>query len=98
MKKIACLSLLLAPLSAFAANPKPSVQMLESRFASASASKGLADALQKHVDVTPYRQVKAQVIFNARHQPDHLLVHLLAKGFHRVELMSVALDRDLHLG
>ncbi len=44
-----------------------------------------------------YREVKARVVYNGV-TPDHVLVSLFVKGFHRMNFASVSLDKAYNLG
>lgn len=47
-------------------------------------------------DITQYRNIKVQVIYNAKHQPDHVLVYLFSKAFHRVNVARININARYH--
>lgn len=81
MKLFAAASLIALSSAAFAA-PKATVTVLNGDPATAQKVRDL-------IDVDSYRNVKVQTIYNDAGKPDHLLVHLFAKGYHRVTFAAI---------
>lgn len=50
-----------------------------------------------HFNLNSVREIRVQLIVNKKHQPDHLLVYLLAKQQHKVEMARVDVDADLNV-
>ncbi len=60
------------------------------------ASVNLAAALSPLFDGSEYREVRAQLIDGEPGEPDHALVYLLSKRFHKVDFAAVELDAQHH--
>ena len=90
---LASLVVLLLSGSAYA-----SPRMMATESSGAAPSAQLQQQFTQEVDrlfpAANYREVRFQVIYNGT-TPDHLLVYLFAKGKHRVDFASVALDSNL---
>jgi hypothetical protein len=52
--------------------------------------------IKDHIDVDHYKNVKIQIIYNANHQPDHLLAYLFSKKFHHVDVTKIPLGNASH--
>jgi hypothetical protein len=52
----------------------------------------IAQYVKANIDVSQYREIRAQIINNAQQEPDHVLLHLLSKEYHRVDFASARLD------
>jgi hypothetical protein len=78
---------------------KTPIKILESKYSKDHLipKAKLIAGLQKKFNATDYREVRAQVIFNEKQEPDHLLVYLHSKKFHRVDLSAVKLDSNYNL-
>jgi len=60
----------------------------------AHSPTAVLDSLRALYRDADYREIRAQVIANSEGEPDHLLVYLLARGEHRVDFSSIAIDRE----
>lgn len=50
-----------------------------------------------HFNLNLLREIRVQLIVNKKHQPDHLLVYLLAKKRHKVEMARIDVDAQLNV-
>jgi hypothetical protein len=90
MKRLLLVSLLLSVSAAHA-----SVELLNSKFLKLNVpQQKILNTLKDRFDVNQFRAVKGQVIYNAEGTPDHVLVYLFSKRFHKVEFASLPLDQN----
>lgn len=85
---------LLAFRSIFAAE---SVVILSSKFADQNKIPKLKvnKIIEQKVDMSLYRTIKVQVIYHAT-KPEHLLVYLFSKQYHRVDLSRINIDSEFN--
>ncbi len=99
VKKIPVLSLLLSSLlfsgSLYADTPITILDTKTKTSAKQSINM-LTQIIKQQFDLSQFREIKLQLIVNRQHQPDHLLVYLLAKEMHVVEMARVDIDRGFH--
>lgn|SRR3990167_4021984 len=58
---------------------------------------GKIDAIIKsNFQVDQYRNIKVQVIYNAAHSPDHILVYLFSKKYHSVDVAKVKINSQFY--
>ncbi|MDR3476473.1 MAG: hypothetical protein P4M14_00395 [Gammaproteobacteria bacterium] len=60
------------------------------------SAEAIKQMVKNHIDVNQYKNVKVQIIYNADHQPDHILVYLFSKKFHHVDITKIAMTNNLH--
>ena len=90
MKKMIALFISLASLSAYA-----NVKILETKnHMSFFSNDKISKMVEKMIAVKNYREVKAQVIYNSKDLPDHVLVYLSSKNFHKVSVSRIDLDSN----
>jgi len=99
MKRLIFASLVSAFLSATSALADIPVSIINSQQHSVhavppSSSEMLITQLRKNFDESKYREIRAQVVFRSNGLPDHLVVYLLVKNYHRAELAQVGLDSE----
>lgn len=58
----------------------------------ALSNEKITSIVKERIDISAYRQVKVQVIYNAKHEPDHLLVYLFRRGYHSFKVARIELD------
>lgn len=90
MKRLV-VGLVLSSACAFAALSETPIKILNAGVHGIPSAK-IAQYVKDNFNVDQYREVRAQVIYNAQQEPDHVLVQLLAKGYHKVTFASVDLD------
>jgi hypothetical protein len=52
--------------------------------------------VENSIDVSQYKKTRAQIIYNANHQPDHVLVYLFAKKTHHVDVTRIDINAQYH--
>jgi hypothetical protein len=89
---------LTSPLTSVAAASDAKITILKSRFDDGRWATPMAVTrlIRQNIDLSRYREVKAQLIFNADHAPDHFLVYLLEKGKHSLAYARIDLDHRLN--
>ena len=86
--------------ASFAANTKEQIQFWDSKNSvlTERASKKILRIVKENFSVKAYRQIRLQVIPDAsKHQPDHVIVYLFSKQFHKVDIAKITLDAYYHL-
>jgi hypothetical protein len=59
---------------------------------SAQSDERVHQLVTNSIDVSQYRKIRAQVIYNANHQPDYVLVYLFAKKTHHVDVTKININ------
>jgi hypothetical protein len=96
MNGYSTLALLFGLISPFALAATP-VQILGvHRDAAVSAETVTAD-LRAHFDVDAYRAVRAQAIYRRSGKPDHWLIYLFSKRYHRMDFAKAVLDENYRI-
>ena len=54
----------------------------------------ITNVVKSYFYIDQYRAVKVQVINNAEHKPDHMLVYLFSKKYHRVEVARLDINAN----
>jgi hypothetical protein len=86
---------LVLPFPAFAAERAAKtapIRVLRTRIPGPTMKVEMTNAVRAHFDVSKYRQVQVQLIRNAQGQPDHYLVYLHSKIFHRVDFAEIVVN------
>lgn len=94
--RVTLIATLVAPALALALTPitfLPTTHGLPQEEPIAELSKQIEQAF----NIDEYRAIKAQLIINKLGIPDHVIVYLLSKYFHRVDIASMDLDRGYHV-
>lgn len=95
MKKfltIAVLSSLAWTMGAEAATP---IRILKSKYETREmANPKLVDFLTANIDQDQFREIRAQMIYNENRQPDHVVVYLHSKQFHRVDYAMIPVKNN----
>jgi hypothetical protein len=50
--------------------------------------------VKNNINVDNYRSVKTQIIYNSKKQPDHLLLYLFSKKYHRVDMARINISPE----
>lgn len=81
--------------SAYAAQ---TVVLLNSKYGNETnvPTEKIANIINQKVDISLYRAIKVQVIYNSAQQPDHLLVYLFSKKYHKVVMSRINIDREFN--
>jgi hypothetical protein len=82
--RLAILVLVLFSLSAFA---RPEVQLLDHR--NPTLENTLTEFLNTRIDLDLYREIKVRVYYSSEKAPDHAVVFLQSRVYHRLELARV---------
>jgi len=62
------------------------IKLLNSKNIRTRASMSeLTQLVKRHFDIDQYRQVNLQIIYDKKQQPDHIIVYLFSKLYHKVE-------------
>lgn len=57
----------------------------------------IKNIIRNAFNLKQYREIKVQVIYNNKKQPDHLLVFLLSKQYHGFELVRINIDSQYNV-
>lgn len=87
------MSLLSSTLFATTLNENPPISLFNNKWGIENVSLDkVTQIVRNNFNLQSYRAVKVQVIYNAKHLPDHLLVFLLKKQLHGFTLARVNID------
>jgi hypothetical protein len=67
-----------------------------SSFAASDSQNKVLDQLKEWIDLDVYASVRIQTYYNESGSPDHLLVYLFSKAFHRVDFLKVNLGSEFN--
>jgi len=86
-------TLLLAIFCIGSAQAKPPIHFVNMPLHFSKVTTAVIHAmLSKHFKLDQYRDIKVQTIYNASHQPDHLLILLPSKKFHHFDIAKIKLN------
>jgi hypothetical protein len=90
--------ILLSLLGALDVHAATQIRVLKTRIQEPQPMESrMAEAVRSRIDISKYREVRAQLIRDAQGKPSHYLVYLLSLKYHRVDFVKISVDQQLNV-
>ena len=94
MKRLSYAVMLLFLIVSVNAHADTPIKVLKTRIQALQPPESeIVETIRSHIDVNQYREVKNQLIRDAKGNPSHHLVYLFSKKYHRVDFAKIAIDQ-----